>query len=385
MAKAGAVQAKPAKSAGKDKRKYLSQTDVPASTLDQAMRVPRAILDEHAGQPTTALDVAHVLRIQPTSGPFRMLCGASIAYGLTDGGYNADRISVTDLARRIANGTEAEMLAARREATLKPRVIREFLQRYDGSKMPREDVAMNVLTSMGVPPDAVKRSHELIVEAAKAVKFFKDINGTLYVDLKNTPISSDADEDEVVAELEHEEEGVSNGKPIAAKPIFSAPNPPTAGTDSMQPDGRERKVFVTHGKNRLLIPQIKELLEFGQLEPLVSVERESVAQPVPDKVMSDMRACGAAVIHVDADEQLMTPDGQTKVLLNSNVLIEIGAVMALYGRRFILLVRDGITVPSNMQNLYEVRYTGDKLDGDATLRLLKAFSELKKLPLERVG
>lgn len=385
MAKAGAVQAKPAKSAGKDKRKYLSQTDVPASTLDQAMRVPRAILDEHAGQPTTALDVAHVLRIQPTSGPFRMLCGASIAYGLTDGGYNADRISVTDLARRIANGTEAEMLAARREATLKPRVIREFLQRYDGSKMPREDVAMNVLTSMGVPPDAVKRSHELIVEAAKAVKFFKDINGTLYVDLKNTPISSDADEDEVVAELEHEEEGVSNGKPIAAKPIFSAPNPPTAGTDSMQPDGRERKVFVTHGKNRLLIPQIKELLEFGQLEPLVSVERESVAQPVPDKVMSDMRACGAAVIHVDADEQLMTPDGQTKVLLNSNVLIEIGAAMALYGRRFILLVRDGITVPSNMQNLYEVRYTGDKLDGDATLRLLKAFSELKKLPLERVG
>src|SRR6185295_18585441 len=82
-------------------KKYLSQTDVPGQSLEHAMRVPRAIMDEHAGRPTKPLDVAHAMKVQPGSGPFRMLCGAAIAYGLTEGGYNADVIAITDLGRRV--------------------------------------------------------------------------------------------------------------------------------------------------------------------------------------------------------------------------------------------------------------------------------------------
>jgi predicted nucleotide-binding protein len=57
----------------------------------------------------------------------------------------------------------------------------------------------------------------------------------------------------------------------------------------------------------------------------------------------------------------------------------------LYGRRFILLVRDGIKLPSNLQGLYEVRYSEDKLDADATIRLLKAIKDLKNHPLPGTG
>jgi predicted nucleotide-binding protein len=67
--------------------------------------------------------------------------------------------------------------------------------------------------------------------------------------------------------------------------------------------------------------------------------------------------------------------------VNPNVLIEIGAAMALYGRRFILLVKDGVQLPSNLQGLYEVRFSGDKLDGDVTIKLLKAINEIKNYPL----
>jgi predicted nucleotide-binding protein len=69
------------------------------------------------------------------------------------------------------------------------------------------------------------------------------------------------------------------------------------------------------------------------------------------------------------------------VVLNQNVLIEIGAAMALYVRRFILLVKQGVELPSNLHGLYGVRYVGDKLDGDVTIRLLKAINEMKKEPL----
>ena len=92
-----------------------------------------------------------------------------------------------------------------------------------------------------------------------------------------------------------------------------------------------------------------------------------------------MRDCGAAIIHVEGEMTLMDSEANEHIVLNPNVLIEIGAALALYGKKFILLVKDGIKLPSNLQGLYEVRYEGDALDGNATIRLLEAINELKKI------
>jgi predicted nucleotide-binding protein len=123
------------------------------------------------------------------------------------------------------------------------------------------------------------------------------------------------------------------------------------------------------------------------MDPVVSVERQSVSKPVPEKVMDDMRGCGAAIIHVDADRTIIDRDSAEHVLLNPNVLIEIGAAMAFYGRRFILLVRDGVKLPSNLQGLYEVRYSGETLDANATIKLLEAIRDIKNysLPVQTNG
>jgi predicted nucleotide-binding protein len=146
-------------------------------------------------------------------------------------------------------------------------------------------------------------------------------------------------------------------------------------------DARRRRVFITHGKNTALVEPIKKLLEYGELEPVVSVEIQSVSKPVPEKVMGDMRGAGAAIIHVDAERTIKDEHGAEHVIVNPNVLIEIGAAMANYGKRFILLVRDGVKLPSNLQGLFEVRYKGDTLDADATIRLLEAMKDMKNHPL----
>lgn len=233
-------------------KKYLSQTDVPGMSLEHATRVPRAIVDEHAGRPTRPLDVAHAMKVQPSSGPFRTICGASIAYGLTEGGYNADTITVTDLGRRVVDKPidDPDGLAARREAVLKPRVIREFLQKYDGAKMPREDVALNVLDGLNVPKDSLSRAWGLISDAARQVRFLKDINGVQYVDLKNTPMPTakqdeqpNADDNASFADLP---------EPQASGPRATAPPPPSTTASEKGPDLRDTRVFVTHGKNREL-------------------------------------------------------------------------------------------------------------------------------------
>ena len=139
-------------------RKYISQGDVPTSPLERALRIPQAIADNYGYKATSPLQVAVALDVQPSSSNFRMLTGAAIAYGLTSGGYNADTISITPLAMRIVRPTtEGDDTAAKREAFLKPRVIREFLQKYDRAPIPRDDIARNVLMESECQPIAQQK------------------------------------------------------------------------------------------------------------------------------------------------------------------------------------------------------------------------------------
>jgi len=83
------------------------------------------------------------------------------------------------------------------------------------------------------------------------------------------------------------------------------------------------------------------------------------------------------VINVSQEAELLDSEGKTHVMLNENVLIEIGAAIALYRKSFVLLVEKGVKLPSNLQGLYRCEYEGDKLDYEATMKLLKTFNEFK--------
>lgn len=98
---------------------------------------------------------------------------------------------------------------------------------------------------------------------------------------------------------------------------------------------------------------------------------------MPEKVFEDMRSCGAGVIHVGAEGEYFDKDGNKQRKINDNVLIEIGAAMALYGKKVILLVEKGVVLPSNLQGLYRCDFDGDKLDYEATMKLLKTFSQFR--------
>lgn len=284
---------------------------------------------------------------------------------------------------------EGDDLLARREALLKPRVIGEFLNKYNGAPLPQLDIAQNVLVDMGVPPEKTESVLSLILEGAESIGLIEEIKGKKYVDLGRTastlPKAETEDEapDETETETEKETSPVEEtGKEERVKPPEFKRERPSIIDDAVSAHTvNKRHVFITHGKNKSFIEPIKKLLGFGELEAVVSVERQSVSLPVPDKVMSEMRGCGAAIIHVDAELKLIDQEANEHIVLNPNVMMEIGAAMALYGRRFILLVKEGVKLPSNLQGLYEVRYTGESLDGEATIKLLEAINDIKNHPL----
>jgi predicted nucleotide-binding protein len=361
-------------------RTYISQADIPALSLAKAMRIAKAIGDNYGYKPTTPVHVARALDLQPTTGGFKMLTGASIAYGLTTGGYNAETIAITPLGLRIVRPlSEGDDLAAQREAVLKPRVIREFLQKYDNAPIPKDSIAQNVLMEMQVPPERTAEVLRLILESAEAVGFLQTIKDRKYIDLQNTQIPV-PQESELAETTANGEDDVASAAPVVSRATGGGATAKTEAPEAAA-DPRIRRVFITHGKNQALIEPIKKLLGFGELEAVVAVQTQTVSQPVPGKVLEGMRSCGAAIIHVEGERQLADKDGNTHVVLNDNVLIEIGAAMALYGSRFVLVVKDGVKLPSNLQGLLELRYKGDTLDMEETVKLLEAVNDMKKRTL----
>src|SRR5438552_180854 len=151
-------------------RSYISQADIPGLSLEKALKVASAIGDNYGYKPSSPLSVAKALDVAPTTGSFKMLTGASIAYGLTTGGYNAENISITPLGLRIVRPTsEGDDLAAKREAVLKPRIIREFLTKYDRAPVPKDTIGQNVLMEMGVPQERTGEVLRLILDSAESV------------------------------------------------------------------------------------------------------------------------------------------------------------------------------------------------------------------------
>jgi hypothetical protein len=140
------------------------------------------------------------------------------------------------------------------------------------------------------------------------------------------------------------------------------------------PVRRSPRVFITCRAGGKILEQVKELVVFGQIEPIVFRRNEITTAPLLSSLMEQMRGCDTAIVQVDAN--VLPREAEPRI--QPDVLIEIGAAMALYGRNFVLLVEDQVALPMNLQGLCECRYRGDELNMAAMMELLRAFSGFTK-------
>ncbi len=133
-------------------------------------------------------------------------------------------------------------------------------------------------------------------------------------------------------------------------------------------------MFITCRAGGKILEQVKELVVFGQIEPIVFRRNEIATAPLLSSLMEQMRGCDTAIVQVDAN--VLPREAEPRI--QADVLIEIGAAMALYGRNFVLLVEDSVALPLNLQGLCECRYRGDELKMAAMMELLRAFSGFTK-------
>ena len=180
-----------------EKRAKVSQSEFPRYSLSQVLRIPQALWDEFAGKDAAPHDVALALDLTPTSGGWRLLCGAAQAYGLTEGGYNATRMSLASLGRRIvAPLEEADDEKARMEAVLQPRVMREFFEKYNKGKFPSDKIAANVLVELGLPKDRTEKAIEILKANGEETGILRETKTGFFValDVPLVPRKAKADD-----------------------------------------------------------------------------------------------------------------------------------------------------------------------------------------------
>ena len=366
-----------AKTLLKKKQTRLSQSKCPSVPIEDVLIIPKAIKDNFAGQAAAPLLLAEACNISPTSSNWRMLTGAAVAYGVTTGAYNSKNISLTTLGERIvAPLKEGDDIIALKEAVMLPSILSDFYKQFDNNKLPRTDIAHNILVSKGVPKDKVEITWDILRNNAKKAQILRVISGNEYIIIDNT-ITTTTPED--IEEDHFDSIGADETIPTEVLDKMNITKP-DATVEKVSVKKDKPNIFISHGKNNaIIVGQLKELLAYGQMEPIVSVERETTAISVPEKVFDDMRSCDAGIIHIDLEE-IPFGDGDQKVSrLNENVLIEIGAAIALYDKRVILLCKKGTSLPSNLQGLYRCEYEGNQLDYKSTMKLLKTMQELRDM------
>jgi predicted nucleotide-binding protein len=337
----------------------------PVHSLEKALQVVQGIVEAGASRPMDRLLLAQAIGRTPSSSEFRKLLSSSLKYGLTEGTEKADQIKPTQLGLQIARPlNDSEKRQALVRAVRTPELLNKVYAHFNKQKLPRIDFLRNVLArQFSVDDEHTEELADLVVANAKFVGILQTISGSEYL---NLDLVGAAGAEVAPSGNVEESNGVDRLEEIRAE--ITTP-------DKLKVKGN--RVFITHGQNKKILEQVKEIVAYGKFDPVIAQDHETSAKPVPEKVLEEMRSCQAAVIHVSSEGVLKDKNGDEHAQLNGNVLIEIGAAMALYGRQFILLVERGVKLPSNLQGLYECRYEGNELSGEATMKLLKAFNEFR--------
>ncbi len=343
---------------GKQKRTRKVRS-YPVHPLRDALAVAQAIQEANSGLPFDRIVLAGELNTTPQSSSFTMRLNSSARYGLTLGGYNDARITLTEGGRSVvAPKSEEERRLTLVECALRPQVFRDFYESLEGRRLPERAYAKNILErDHNIDPDLVEECLDVILENGKYVGLFREVGGSLWVGVKGV-------------------RGEFSGPAVAEEGGFSSEANSADGPDSHELPASETasesavaRVFVGHFGCHELAGQVQALLsDFGIENVAIDVGRRS-GSLLSGEVSKAMGSCTAAVLVAGSlTEDSGGLEGQAAVGFMA------GAAAALYGPRLLVVVCGGRRALDLSVPLVALRSEGE---GSASwsLNLLKALNE----------
>jgi hypothetical protein len=171
-AKRGASKRKTAgaKSRSKSSTRVAQQAKYPRHSVERALRIPKAIYEQNAGNPCTVKEAAAFTGAGTASGNFIVEVSSAKKYGYfaSEGG----KLVLQPRARKaIAPQSDTDRVTAFREALLAAPDLSEVYNFYRGENLPDEQFFINALTDhFGIPAGKVGEFREIFDESIKAAE-----------------------------------------------------------------------------------------------------------------------------------------------------------------------------------------------------------------------
>ena len=147
------------------------QAKYPRHSVEKALRIPRAILDQNAGKPCTLSEAAGYLGLKSIGGPFSVEIGSAKKYGFLNSPEQG-RIQTTELGRRVLRPKSPEdQLKAYREAVLQAPDLSDVYKHYRGENIPQDNFFKNTLAdSFGIPDGDFADFKQIFLESLETAK-----------------------------------------------------------------------------------------------------------------------------------------------------------------------------------------------------------------------
>lgn len=154
-----------------------SQAKYPRHSVQKALRIPRAILEQNAGKPCTDREAANFVKVT-FAGPFKVELSSALKYGLLERPQSG-QVAVTDLARKILRPhNPSDELDGLREAILKAPDISTVYLHYRGENLPEAQFFQNALVDkFRIPTEKVTEFIAIFIETLQQAKLVEEHNG----------------------------------------------------------------------------------------------------------------------------------------------------------------------------------------------------------------
>ena len=387
--------------------KVPEQFPFPRNSLKEALAVPRAIEHDNASKRyDTALLAKKSFNTTPRSSSFEVLLTSSERYGLTVGSSRAKAISLTAEGDAIVASSDESIRAANiRRALLTPKVFEEFFTRYDGKILPSEEILKVVLEQeFQIPKPYVYECYEVLMKNIADYDLLIPFGDSRTVYLGKLMKQAGMPQPPVV-------EPTAEQPPVEQPPVDQPPGvqppgvqPPVAGpkkgdekwgglTDLLPTSGppvpvatpppepakidvKVPRVFISHCKNKNILRQIKQMLDQGKVDRVISEEKETAATPLSDRVSGLMWDCNCAIINISADDEKKEEE---TLEINENVIAEVWGAYLHYKKRVILVIDRRLKdkLPNSMQGLTAIFYEQNQISWTDGVRLQSALNEFR--------
>jgi hypothetical protein len=178
------------------------------------------------------------------------------------------------------------------------------------------------------------------------------------------------------AEQATEDERAGPGAQQSLKDTGAGTRGGEPGAAAASASTEKMRVYISTGRETQLVLQLRAALDLADIECRVSEREPVVKSPLPTDVFQAMRECDAALMVLN-DEDFKSDDVGSPLPVE-NLLIEIGAAFALYGRRVLFLHEGRLAVPANLLGLRCDSLGGHELTWTEGLQLVQAFKDFKR-------